>query len=87
MMEPTERSIPPEIITRVSPNATMIRKELSISRLTKFYAPKKLSYVNEPITTSAINIPTVITIEVYLDFIAIFIMLFLVPTVALRLLF
>jgi hypothetical protein len=41
--EPTERSMPPERITKVMPTATMIRKALSISRLRNTCAEKKPS--------------------------------------------
>ncbi|MCY1312678.1 hypothetical protein D9M70_631210 [compost metagenome] len=39
--EPTERSMPPERITKVMPTATMIRKALSISRLRNTWDEKK----------------------------------------------
>ncbi|MNT91282.1 hypothetical protein D3C72_2323500 [compost metagenome] len=39
--EPTDRSMPPERITKVMPTATMIKKALSISRLRNTWAEKK----------------------------------------------
>ena len=41
MTEPTDRSMPPERITKVMPTATMHRKALSISRLRKTWLEKK----------------------------------------------
>ncbi len=38
---PTDRSMPPERMTKVMPTATMMRKALSISRLRNTWAEKK----------------------------------------------
>jgi hypothetical protein len=46
--EPTERSIPPERITKVIPTAAIPKNALSIKRLINTCNEKKLGYAKEP---------------------------------------
>ena len=56
MTEPTERSMPPEMMTKVIPMAVTSRKALSMKRLRKTCSEKKESKVTDPapnITTNS----------------------------------
>ncbi len=62
-IEPTERSIPPVVMTKVAPTATMPIKELRASILLRFPALRKASLTKIPIikmATRAINGPAVL---------------------------
>jgi hypothetical protein len=66
-MEPTERSIPPDKITRVMPVAEIKRKDLSIKRLRSVCREKKPRNEIEP-TTKAIKTRVVAAMtEKYLE--------------------
>ncbi len=59
--EPTERSIPPEMMTKVIPIAAITRKELSINKLRKTWSEKKPLNATEPAPNITTKSPTVIT--------------------------
>ena len=54
-MEPTERSMPPEMITNVIPTARIRRYALSMKRLRKFCAAKNPVNATEPSPNITMN--------------------------------
>ncbi|MNY63538.1 hypothetical protein D3C86_2005110 [compost metagenome] len=58
-MEPTDRSIPPVIMTKVMPTAVISRKALSINRFKNTWSEKKPRYSIEPAANITMNKPTV----------------------------
>src|ERR1035437_2998401 len=64
--DPTDRSMPPDRITKVMPTATMTKKALSISRFKNTCAEKNPLYDTEPNTDMAANSDTVAAKGMYL---------------------
>ena len=65
-MEPTDRSMPPEMMTNVIPTARISRYALSMKRLRKFWTAKNPGNAIEPNPNMMMNSPRVTRTERFL---------------------